>query len=152
MAVGTVINWLHGILVTRLRWAFSNELESLFKVWYVVEPFFMSLHYWTTRTLGDLWAATFNFQPFEPSWLRPLRPSGTQAVWPRHSIHSMHTMRCIALVGLQSRDDNFQSNSVEILALWVWRWWWMAILSPSGFFCDRGAAVGEIGDSIFWIF
>ena len=103
MAVGTVINWLHGILVTRLRWAFSNELESLFKVWYVVEPFFMSLHYWTTRTLGDLWAATFNFQPFEPSWLRPLRPSGTQAVWPRHSIHSMHAMRCIALVGLQLR-------------------------------------------------
>ena len=35
-----------------------------------------------TRSLGALRAPTSNLWPFGPSWLRPSRPSGAQAVWP----------------------------------------------------------------------
>ena len=39
------------------------------------------------RSLGALRAPTSSLRPFGPPWLRPLRPSGAQAVWP--------TQRCI---------------------------------------------------------
>ena len=33
-------------------------------------------------SLGARWATTSSLRPFGPAWLRPLRPSGAQAVWP----------------------------------------------------------------------
>ena len=39
-------------------------------------------NYYNTRSLEALRAPTSSLRPFEPPWLRPSRPSGTQAVWP----------------------------------------------------------------------
>ena len=45
--------------------------------------YFTHCIYIYTRSLGALRAPTSSLRPFGPLWLRPSRPSGAQAVWPK---------------------------------------------------------------------